>query len=50
MGDFEDAAVATVAEASGSTFVVTRYIADFAQSSEPGIAPANLLILHALAA
>jgi len=30
--DFEDAAVAAVAEASGSAFVVTRNIGDFAQS------------------
>lgn len=50
MDDFEDAAVAAVAEASGSTFVVTRNVLDFAQSPVPGIAPADFLIQHAPAA
>jgi predicted nucleic acid-binding protein len=46
MDDFEDAAVAAVAEASGSTFIITRNGADFAQSPVPGIAPADFLTLH----
>ena len=47
MDDFEDAAVAAVAEASGSTFVVTRNAADFTQSPVPAIAPADFLSQHA---
>lgn len=47
MGDFEDAAVAAVAEASGSAFVVTRNVADFAQSPVPAIAPVDFLSQHA---
>ena len=47
MEDFEDAAVAVVAEVSGSTFVVTRNNTDFAQSPVPGISPADFLSQHA---
>jgi hypothetical protein len=47
--DFEDAAVVAVAEASGSTFVVTRNVADFAHSPVPAITPADFLIRLALA-
>jgi predicted nucleic acid-binding protein len=41
--DFEDAAVATVAKVSGSAFIVTRNVADFAGSPVPAIAPADFL-------
>ncbi len=44
---FEDAAVAAVAEASGSVFIITRNVADFALSPVPGITPAEFLSLHA---
>jgi predicted nucleic acid-binding protein len=47
MDDFEDAAVAAVAEVTGSTFVVTRNVLDFAQSPVPAIAPVDFLIQHA---
>lgn len=47
LDDFEDAAVAAIAEASGSVFVVTRNVADFAKSPVPGIAPAEFLSQHA---
>ena len=47
MDDFEDAAVATVAATSGSVFIVTRNVADFAQSPVPGITPAEFLSQHA---
>ncbi len=49
MEDYEDAAVATVAEASGSAFVITRNVADFARSPVPAITPADFLSQHALA-
>lgn len=39
-GDFEDAAVATVAKATGSAFVITRDSAGFAGSPVPAITPA----------
>lgn len=46
MDDFEDAAVAAVAEASGSTFIITRNVADFARSPVPGVSTAEFLSLH----
>ncbi len=49
MDDFEDAAVATVAEASGSVFIITRNVADYAKSPVPAITPADFLSQHALA-
>jgi hypothetical protein len=42
--DFEDAAVMAVAEASGSTFVVTRNVADFAPSPVRAITPADFFL------
>jgi len=47
MDDFEDAAVAAVAETSGSAFVVTRNIVDFAKSLVAAITPADFLSQHA---
>lgn len=41
--DFEDAAVAVVAKASGSTFIVTRNVDDFAGSPVPAITLADFL-------
>ena len=41
--DFEDAAVATVAEVSGSAFIITRNTGDFAGSATPAIAPVDFL-------
>ena len=41
--DFEDAAVAAVAKATESVFVVTRNMDDFAGSSVPAISPADFL-------
>jgi predicted nucleic acid-binding protein len=41
--DFEDAVVATVAEATGSAFIITRNADDFAGSPVPAIAPAEFL-------
>ena len=49
MGDFEDAAVAAVAEASGSAFVITRNVDDFARSPVTVITPADFLSQHASA-
>ena len=43
MHDFEDAAVATVARTSGSDFIVTRNVDDFANSPVPAITPADFL-------
>ncbi|HRQ88695.1 MAG TPA: PIN domain-containing protein [Bacteroidia bacterium] len=43
MDDFEDAAVAVVAETTGSAFVVTRNVADFAASPVSAITPADFL-------
>ncbi len=45
--DFEDAVVAAVAAASGSAFVVTRNVGDFAQSPVAAITPADFLSQHA---
>lgn len=41
--DFEDAAVAMVAKASSSTFIITRNIDDFVSSPVPAISPAAFL-------
>jgi len=41
--DFEDAAVATVAEVTGSIFIITRNVDDFAGSPVPAITPADFL-------
>ena len=41
--DFEDAVVATVAEATASTFIVTRNTDDFAGSPVPAITPSDFL-------
>lgn len=43
MTDFEDAVVATVAETSGSTLIVTRNTADFNHSPVPAISPLEFL-------
>lgn len=43
MDDFEDAVVATVARTSGSDFIVTRNVDDFANSTVPAITPADFL-------
>ena len=49
MDDFEDAVVATVARTSGSDFIVTRNVDDFANSPVPAITPADFLSRFALA-
>jgi predicted nucleic acid-binding protein len=41
--DFEDAVVAVVAEATGSDFIVTRNVADFAGASVAAITPLEFL-------
>ena len=41
--DFEDAVVATVAEATASAFIITRNTADFADSPIPAITPSDFL-------
>ena len=41
--DFEDAVVATVAEATTSTFIVTRNTTDFVGSPVPAITPSDFL-------
>ena len=41
--DFEDAVVAAVAEASGSQYIVTRNVPDFAGTPVPAITPAEFL-------
>ena len=41
--DFEDAVVAVVAEATGSDYIVTRNVADFAGSPVPAITPIEFL-------
>jgi hypothetical protein len=43
MNDFEDALVATVAEVTGSDYIVTRNVPDFAGSPVPAITPAEFL-------
>ena len=41
--DFEDAALASAAEAAGCTQIVTRNVADFAGSPVPALTPEELL-------
>ena len=41
--DFEDALVASVAEATGSDYIVTRNVPDFAGSPVPAITPTEFL-------
>ena len=43
LADFEDAAVAVIAETSGSAFIITRNVSDFTGSIVPAIAPADFL-------
>lgn len=43
LADFEDAAVATVAAATGSAFIVTRNVGDFARSGVPAVTPGDFL-------
>lgn len=49
LADFEDAVVASVAEAAHSDYVVTRNVADFAGSPVPAITPADFLVVLARA-
>jgi hypothetical protein len=41
--DFEDALVATIAEVTGSDYIVTRNVPDFAGSSVPAMTPTEFL-------
>jgi hypothetical protein len=41
--DFEDALVASVAEVTGSNYIVTRNLSDFAGSPVPAVTPAEFL-------
>lgn len=43
LDDFEDAAVATIAEVTGSAFIVTRNVDDFSGSAVRAITPADFL-------
>jgi hypothetical protein len=43
LGDFEDALVASVAEATGSDYIVTRNVSDFAGSPVPALTPTEFL-------
>ena len=43
LDDFEDAAVATVAQETNSAFIITRNVSDFARSPVPAITPADFL-------
>jgi len=43
LDDFEDAAVASVAETSGSLFIVTRNTDDFSGAPVPAISPVDFL-------
>jgi predicted nucleic acid-binding protein len=43
ISDFEDAAVAVVAKASSSSFIVTRNVGDFVASPVPAITPSDFL-------
>ena len=43
LADFEDAAVATVAKATASAFIITRNVDDFAGSPVSAITPADFL-------
>ena len=46
-GDFEDALVASLAEATSCSHVVTRNTADFARSPVPARSPTDFLVLFA---
>ena len=46
--DFEDAAVAAVAKATASAFIITRNVGDFAWSPVPAITPTDFLSQFAL--
>lgn len=48
MDDFEDAVVATVAETTGSTWIITRNTADFVDSPISAISPTEFLSQHSL--
>ena len=43
LADFEDAVVATVASTTGSVFIITRNVEDFAVSPVLAITPADFL-------
>jgi hypothetical protein len=43
MKDFEDALVASVAEVTGSDYIVTRNVPDFAGSPVPAMTPTEFL-------
>ncbi len=43
LSDFEDAAVAAVAKATGSAFIITRNTGDFTHSPVPAITPTDFL-------
>jgi hypothetical protein len=43
MGDFEDAVIASVAEATASEYIVTRNAPDFAGSPVPAVTPTEFL-------
>ena len=43
MKDFEDAVVASIAEASGSDYIITRNVPDFAGSPVPAMTPTEFL-------
>lgn len=43
LADFEDAVVAMVAVQTGSSFIVTRNVTDFAGSTVPAVTPADFL-------
>ena len=43
LADFEDAAIATVARVTGSSFIVTRNVDDFTASLVPALTPADFL-------
>ena len=45
LADFEDAAIASAAEAAQCEYIVTRNVRDFTDSPVPAIAPADLLAL-----
>lgn len=48
--DFEDAAVAAVAKTTGSTFLITRNVGDFAFSPVLAVTPASFLGMTGLSA
>lgn len=43
LADFEDAVVAAVAKATGSAFLITRNVGDFAGSPVPALTPVDFL-------